>query len=143
MIKDFLRGLTIGVGILFVFSVVGLVYAVGFHIADEVQSGTFGGDYEFVGDVDFTSANVVGLPESGINVSFADARYVNAVGGDTVTGNLRIDGAITNAVGQSGIIMVAGSELTAIQDGIRRLMAVDGIWLILLISGTMVPSRFT
>lgn len=68
MDNKILEGMKIALGILLVFGVIfGLVYASGFHYADEVLSGTFLGNYIYSGNVSFNSnvdlgnANVSGL----------------------------------------------------------------------------------
>lgn len=59
--NHFLNGIKHALGFLFVFSIVGLVYAVGWHVADEIVSGTFLGNYSFAGDINLTNANVIGF----------------------------------------------------------------------------------
>lgn len=55
MDKDILKGIKFGFGIILSFSFLfGIVYAVGFHNANEIVSGIFSGDYEFNGTVNFT-----------------------------------------------------------------------------------------
>ena len=61
MNKDFLKGINIALGFLLVFSIVGIVSAVGFHYADEILPGTFVGDFVFDGDVNLTSGNDICL----------------------------------------------------------------------------------
>jgi len=50
--SDYIKGLRIGVGILFIFGLVFGVFAVGFHITDEILPGTFLGNYTFDGNVE-------------------------------------------------------------------------------------------
>jgi hypothetical protein len=58
MLKDFFKGINIGLGILFIFALIfGVVYAVGFHSASEIIGGTFNGDYTFNGSVSIESSN--------------------------------------------------------------------------------------
>ncbi len=53
MDKDILKGLKISFGIILGLSVfLGLVYAVGFHSANEILGGTFNGNYTFNGTLD-------------------------------------------------------------------------------------------
>lgn len=67
MDKDFVKGIKIAFGFLFtIFSIFGLVYAVGFHTANEVLGGTFLGNYSFSGNVNFTDSTVIGLPSSSV-----------------------------------------------------------------------------
>lgn len=48
MKSNFIEGLKFGLGILTIFSIIGIVTAVGFHTASEVLTGTFTGNYDFV-----------------------------------------------------------------------------------------------
>lgn len=64
MDKNFIKGVLVTLGVL---SLLGIVFAVGFHTADEILSGKFQGDYEFNGSVNFTDATVSGLTNSGIS----------------------------------------------------------------------------
>ena len=60
MNKDFLRGINFSLGILFIFGILfGLVWAVGFHNADEILGGTFNGDYKFTGSLVLDNDNVI------------------------------------------------------------------------------------
>ena len=61
MNNKFLDGIKFGFGFMIaIFLISGLAYA-GYHGASQVMSGTFGGDYNYTGTVDFTLATVVGM----------------------------------------------------------------------------------
>lgn len=55
MNKDFLKGINIGLGILTIFSIIGIVSAIGFHTTSEILPGTFTGDYIFNGNLQILS----------------------------------------------------------------------------------------
>lgn len=63
--KKFFDGIKIGLGIIFSFSILfSLVYAIGFHNANEILGGTFLGDYKFsgkveIGDLKLNHSNLV------------------------------------------------------------------------------------
>lgn len=60
--NKFLDGIKLGFGFIFILSVfLGIVYAVGFHSANEVLSGVFQGNYTFSGSVNFTNTDIIGL----------------------------------------------------------------------------------
>ena len=62
MDKQILDGIKFGFGMIFSMTLLfTIVYAVGFHIADEIVSGTFLGNYTYSGNVNFTNANIIGL----------------------------------------------------------------------------------
>jgi len=57
MNKDYVRGLKFGLGFLTVLGLVfGIVFAVGFHGAEDVLGGIFEGNYTFNGEVNFNSS---------------------------------------------------------------------------------------
>lgn len=51
MDKDFLKGIKFSLGIIFIFSILFSVFAVGFHLAEEILPGTFTGNYIFDGNI--------------------------------------------------------------------------------------------
>lgn len=56
MIEEFKKGIYFSLGFIFTFGVLfGIVYAVGFHNPNEIISGTFTGNYNFSGEVEFES----------------------------------------------------------------------------------------
>lgn len=62
MNQDILKGFKFAFGFFLFFGILlGLVYAVGFHTADEILGGKFIGNYVFNGSVDFTNATVSGI----------------------------------------------------------------------------------
>lgn len=62
MLKDFFKGINIALGFIFTIGLLfGIVYAVGFHSANEILGGTFQGDYIFNGSVDFTNEIKLGI----------------------------------------------------------------------------------
>lgn len=68
MDKDFLKGLKISFGFIFGLSLfLGIVFAVGFHSADEILAGVFQGNYTFNGSI-----NING------NVTFSDGTSLNS-----------------------------------------------------------------
>lgn len=72
-LKNIKKGLEFGFGILLMLGLVfGIAYAVGFHSADEILDGAFEGNYDFTGNVNFTSASVEGISgvPSGAIMSF-------------------------------------------------------------------------
>lgn len=82
MDKDYLKGIKIGLGFFSVcFLIFGLVYAVGFHTANEILGGTFIGNYIFNGSVDFTSSNVTGLniiTNNSLNLGNGSLQYIHS-----------------------------------------------------------------
>lgn len=69
MDKDLFKGVKIGTGIVLSLSLFFvIVYAAGFHSANEILNGVFTGDYSFNGSVNFTNSNVYGINTT--NVSF-------------------------------------------------------------------------
>lgn len=71
MRNNFFDGIKFGFGFLFVLGILsGLVYATGFHTANEVIDGSFLGDYSFLGNVNFTGATVSGISVGGIPSGF-------------------------------------------------------------------------
>lgn len=55
MDKDYLKGIKFGLGVFTIIGVLlGVVFAVGFHTADEILGGTFLGNYTYTGNVNFT-----------------------------------------------------------------------------------------
>lgn len=82
-LKNIKKGLEIAFG-MFLFSgiIFGVVYAVGFHNANEIIDGAFEGSYDFTGDVNFTSASVSGLDMSaGIPIGFVGSFYLSSCPG--------------------------------------------------------------
>lgn len=56
--ENFLKGVQIGFGIFFSLSLLlGIIYAVGFHSANEIIGGVFQGDYIFNGSIGFSTSN--------------------------------------------------------------------------------------
>jgi len=65
MDKELLKGFKISLGFIFGLSLVfGIVYAVGFHNANEIVSGIFVGNYTFQDEVSFSQANLIGTYNS-------------------------------------------------------------------------------
>ncbi len=70
MDKDFLKGVKFALGILFVItSILGIVFAVGFHTASEILPGIFQGDYSFNGTINFSESTVTGITGLGAPAS--------------------------------------------------------------------------
>lgn len=64
MDKDFVKGLKQGLGFLTVILVfLGVVYAVGFHNANEIIGGVFQGNYTFEGSIDLVNTNNFNTPQ--------------------------------------------------------------------------------
>lgn len=51
MDKEFLQGIKISLGVIFTFSILFSISAVGFHLASEILPGTFTGNYIFDGNI--------------------------------------------------------------------------------------------
>jgi len=66
MDKDFKSGLKFALGIFVFFAFIFGVFAVGFHIADEVLPGKFTGNYSFNGTLNLTETTVVGFSSGDI-----------------------------------------------------------------------------
>lgn len=66
IINQIQKGIYFSSGIfIFLGIMLGLVYATGFHSANEIVTGTFNGNYNFIGNINFTDASVEGLGASG------------------------------------------------------------------------------
>ncbi len=152
MDKDFIKGVKIGVGflttiILTFFLLFGLVYAVGFHTANEILEGTFNGNYSFI------NGNVgIGTPtptqkleiNGSINISsgalfFSDGTNQTTSSSETgkITGRCILGnayGSATNcAIGQSNPYMTCSSGNTPIvftfcMGGIAQEAGLDCQW---------------
>lgn len=81
MNKSFLKGVFLTLGILSLF---GIVFAVGLHTANEITSGTFSGNYNFNGNVDFTNATIVGNGSSSMVTDWPDAIKCNSGSGHRI-----------------------------------------------------------
>ncbi len=107
MDKSFLNGIKFGFGFLLVISLfLGIVFAVGFHTTSEIIPGTFQGDYEFNGSVNF-SGQVFGVSNILTNNTIIElatgtcpSEYVDISTNSTM--DLTITGSqFTNAVARS------------------------------------------
>lgn len=93
MINNFLKGIQIGLGFIFIIGLLfGIVFAVGFHSADEILGGIFLGDYKFTGEVVYngtlnaTDATLIGnFGSSGNTIEKSNTSICNS----TSEGNLR------------------------------------------------------
>ncbi len=81
MDKDFLKGIKGGFGFIFVIALITSVFAIGFHLADEVLPGVFQGDFTFNGSIDMSGNRIegVGLPVGPNDVP--NRAYVDALVG--------------------------------------------------------------
>ncbi len=93
MDKDFFKGIKFGLGFILVLSTLAIVSASGWHIANEVLSGEFSGNYNYTGIVNFTSATVYGV---------TDDVYVNTTG-DTMTGTLVVNTGESTGITATGL----------------------------------------
>ena len=58
---------TIFIFVSFLFSI-SLIFAAGYHLANDIRGGTFKGNFVFTGDVDFTDATITGVSSDGLPV---------------------------------------------------------------------------
>lgn len=73
MDKDILSGIKFSFGIFLFFSVFfGLVWASGFHTANEILDGTFLGNYTFTGEVNLSSANLIRGNSNSVKIGWPD-----------------------------------------------------------------------
>lgn len=98
MDKDILKGFKIAFGFtLFLAMLFGVVYAVGFHTADEILSGTFLGNYSFNGNVGIgTSSSSSALDVNGT---------VNIAGDINFSGNITGDGSALTNLPAGGVLV--------------------------------------
>jgi len=105
MKKQISNGFLFGFGFILFISMFSIIFAVGFHIADEVLSGTFLGNYSFQGYVNFTNANVIGLSlvPSGAIMSFNLANCPNGwIPSDGTLGTLDLRGQFLRGLNDFG-----------------------------------------
>jgi len=60
----FLNGIFVGLGFFFILGIIGTIFAVGFHVADEILPGTFIGNFNFDGNVSIQNIDITPLNES-------------------------------------------------------------------------------
>lgn len=78
MKNNYFNGIKFGLGFLTIIGLVfGIVYAVGFHTANEIVSGTFIGNYTFNGNVNFSDAKIMGLSSNPTQFSFTNQYNVS------------------------------------------------------------------
>lgn len=76
ILNNFLKGIQIGLGFIFIIGLLfGIVWASGWHTADEIYTGIFPGNYKFIGKVEYngtlnaTDATLIGNFGGGIEKS--------------------------------------------------------------------------
>ena len=122
MNKDFLKGINIALGILLVFSIIGIVSAVGFHYANEILPGTFSGNFIFDGDVNITSGNDLCVEGgdclsddtnwndlNGIPAGFLDG--VDDIGGGTIDCTTKSKSGGGHIYCDAGYVMTGGGSI--------------------------------
>lgn len=84
--RDILKGLKISFGFFIGLSLFfGIVFAIGFHSADEILEGTFSGNFEFTGDVNLSAGDLYFQDGSKMNSS-------SSIGGIPSGGILNFEG---------------------------------------------------
>lgn len=117
MNKHYLNGLKHSLGFIIGLSIFfGIIYAAGFHSANEVLGGVFQGNFSIIGSMNFTSANTYGIIPTGALLSFNSSECPNGWSNSTSSGGHSIK--ISNNTGTIIGDMTDSGGITASFDGI-------------------------
>lgn len=105
MLKKTKEGFFLGLGVFLFFGILfGLSWAVGFHTADEIVSGSFNGNF------DFSSANVIGLDENETYSTSEIKTNKRWIDGKPIYKRVFTGSRIPDGTGSNNPLMLAGVD---------------------------------